>query len=80
MQRLLRLLIGPELYWLLLYLGVRWLAASNVPPTLSGNNALEFAVWVTATAGVTLSFLLLALPWANRWRMLARLLWQRSSA
>ena len=33
MQRLLRILIGPELYWMLLYLGVRWLAASNVPPT-----------------------------------------------
>ena len=72
MPRLLRILIGPELYWVLLYLGVRCLAASNVPPTASGNNALEWAVWLTATVDVALSFVFLALPWTNRWRMLAR--------
>jgi len=73
MQRLFRFLIGPELYWVLLYLGVRCLAASNVPPTASGNNALEWVVWLTATLDVALSFVFLVLPWANRRGMLTRL-------
>jgi len=73
MQRRLRILIGPELYWVLLYLVIRVLAASNTPPTVSGNNALEWAVWLTATAGVALSFIFLTLPFINRWVMLARL-------
>jgi hypothetical protein len=71
MQRLLRIFIGPELYWVLLYL--RWLAARNVPPTGPGNTALEWAVWLTATVGVALSFVLLAVPGVNRWILLARL-------
>ena len=73
MQRFLRIFIGPELYWVLLYLGVRWLAARNVPPTGPGNTALEWAVWLTATVGVALSFALLAVPGVNRWILLARL-------
>lgn len=73
MQRLLRIFIGPELFWVLLYLGVRWLAAGNVPPTASGNAALEWAVWLTATVGVVLSFVLLVVPGVNEWITLARL-------
>ena len=73
MQRFLRIFIGPELYWILLYLGVRWLAARNVPPTASGNTALEWVVWLTATVGVVLSFVFLAVPGVNRWILLARL-------
>ena len=73
MQRLFRFLLGPELYWMLLYLGVRCLAASNVPPTASGNNALEWVVWLTVTVDVALSFVFLALPATNRWVMLARI-------
>lgn len=73
MQRLLRIFIGPELYWILLYVGVRSLAARNVPPTASGNAALESAVWLTATIGVVLSFVFLAMPGANRWILFARL-------
>ena len=73
MQRLLRILIGPELYWVVLYLGVRWLAARNVPQSGSGNTALEWAVWLTATVGVALSFAFMAVPGINRWAMLARL-------
>jgi hypothetical protein len=73
MQRLLRILIGPELYWILLYLLVRWIAARNVPPTGPGNAALEWAVWLTATAGVVLSFAFLAMPGGNRWILLTRL-------
>lgn len=73
MQRLLRIFIGPELYWILLYVGVRWLGARNVPPTAPGNTALEWAVWLIATVGVVLSFAFLAMPGVNRWISLARL-------
>ena len=73
MQRLPRILIGPELYWLVLYLAVRWVAARNVPPTPSGNTALEWAVWLTASAGVAMSFVFLAVSGGNRWILLARL-------
>ena len=73
MQRFLRIFIGPELYWVLLYLGVRLLAARNVPPTGPGNSALEWVVWLTATVGVVLSFVFLAVPGVNRWILLARL-------
>jgi hypothetical protein len=73
MQRSLRIFIGPELYWILLYVGVRWLVARNVPPTDPGNSALEWAVWLTAIVGVVLSFTLLAMRGANRWILLMRL-------
>ena len=73
MQRLLRILIGPELYWVVLYLCVRWLATRNVPPTESGNTALEWVVWLTATVAVALSFAFMAVPGINRSTMLARL-------
>lgn len=73
MQRLLRIFIGPELYCGLLYVGVRWLATRNVPPTGPGNTALEWAVWLTATVGVAVSFALLAIPRVNRWILWARL-------
>ena len=54
MQRLLRIFIGPELYWVLLYVGVRWLGARNIPQTAPGNTALEWTVWLTATVGLEL--------------------------
>ena len=73
MQRLLRIFIGPELYWILLYVGVRSLAARNVPPTGTGNAALESTVWLTATIGVASSFAFLAMPGVNRWMLFARL-------
>src|ERR1051325_4703333 len=73
MQRLLRTFVGPELYWILLYVCVRLLAAHNVPPTPAGNTELEWAVWLTATAGVALSFALLIVPGVNRWIFFARL-------
>ena len=57
----------------MLYLGFRWLAARNVPPTAAGNAALEWATWFTAWGAVPLSFLAFALPGAGRWWLLARL-------
>ena len=62
MQRLLRIFVGPELYWVLLYAGVRWLAERNVPPSATGNTTLEWAVWLSATVAVALSFAFLAVP------------------
>ena len=73
MQRLLRIFIGAELDWVLLYVGVRWLAARNVPPSAQGNTVLEWAVWLTATVAVVLSFVFLAIPGVNRWIALGRL-------
>ena len=73
MQRLSRILIGPEVYWVVLYLVFRWLAVRNVPPTEPGNVALNWAVGLMATVGVALSFGLLAVPGANRWISFARL-------
>ena len=73
MQRLSRILIGPELYWAVLYLAIRWVAARNLPPSASGNAALESAVWLTASAGVALSFVFFAVSGGNRWILLARL-------
>ena len=73
MQRLLRIFVGPELYWVLLYAGVRWLAERNVPPSATGNTTLEWAVWLSATVAVALSFAFLAVPGGNRWIALARL-------
>jgi hypothetical protein len=73
MQRLLRIFIGPELYWVVVYLVFRWLAVRNLPPTEHGNAALNSAVWLMATVGVALSFALLAVPKVNRWILFARL-------
>lgn len=73
MHRALSIVLGPELYWLALYFGFRWLAWRNVPPTDAGNVALNRAVWLAAAAGVPLSFVFFALPGANRWALLARL-------
>jgi len=68
-----RWLLGPELYWGLLYLGFRLLAARNLPASDLGNTLLNGAVWMAALLAVPLSFLLLALPGCNRWAMYARL-------
>lgn len=73
MQRFLRILIGPELYWVMLYVSVRWIAARNVPPTEAGNTALEWTIWLAATLGVILSFAFLPVPALNRWIALTRL-------
>lgn len=73
MQRLLRIFIGPELYWIILYLLVTWLAGRNLPPTATGNSSLEWTVWLTATVGVVLSFAFLAVPGVNRRILLMRL-------
>jgi len=73
MSRLTSIVVGPELYWGLLYLVFRVLAARNVPPTATGNEVLTWAVWLSASVGVAASFALLAVPGANPWVMFVRL-------
>ena len=73
MNRWLSVLLGPELYWIALYILFRWLAGRNVPPTAAGNTTLNWAVWLVATFGVLFSLAFLALPGSNRWWMLLRL-------
>lgn len=73
MARILALVVGPEVYWLVLYFGFRWLAARNVPPTAQGNGALEWATWLAAALGVPLSFAFYSVPGTNRWALLGRL-------
>lgn len=73
MNRLFSILLGPELFWTMLYLACRWLAARNVPPTAAGNAMLNWAIWIAVLVAVPLSFALLGLPGTNRWIMFARL-------
>lgn len=73
MNRFLSFAAGPELYWIVMFVGFRLLAARNVPPTAFGNSALNWAVWLAATLGVGLSFALLLIPGVNRWVLLVRL-------
>src|SRR5688572_75983 len=72
MNRWLSLILGPELYWIILYVVFRWLAARNVPPTASGNTTLNWAIWLVATVGVLLSFAAFAVPGVNRWILFIR--------
>lgn len=73
MLRPLSIVLGPELYWLAIYLGFRWLAHRNVPPTAKGNSALNSAVWLVAILAVPLSFAFYAVPGNDRWILLVRL-------
>lgn len=73
MPRLLPIILGPELYWLAMYLLMRWLGARNVPATASGNAMLERMTWLIAGMGVALAFAFIFVPGANRWLMLVRL-------
>lgn len=73
MARLLPIFLGPELYWLALYVLMRWLGAKNVPATAPGNAMLERVTWLIAGAGVALAFGFIFVPGANRWIMLVRM-------
>lgn len=68
-----KLLLGPELYWALVYGAAHVLAARNVPPTPAGNALLERLWWLLPLLAVPVSFAALAVPGANRWVVLARI-------
>lgn len=69
----LSLILGPELFWLAVYLFVSWLGGRNHPSTPSGNNIMEHAAWAMSYAAVPLSFLVYLIPGTNRWWLLGRL-------
>ncbi|MBY0374406.1 MAG: hypothetical protein K2Q23_10460 [Bryobacteraceae bacterium] len=66
-------LLGPEVYWLAMYLIARWVGARNVPATPAGNTLIENFWWGYAFAAPAGSFLLFVVPGPNRWILLLRL-------
>src|SRR3954469_13253872 len=68
MTRAVSLLLGPELYWVIIYTAVSWMAAKNLPPTPQGNEALERLWWILPLIAVPLTFVLLRVPvWGSGW-------------
>ncbi len=73
LSRLFHYVIGPELYWLTVCLGIHLLGLRNSPPTEAGSRFLEqFWYWLPF-AFVPAGFLLYLLPNAGRWWLLLRL-------
>jgi len=62
-----RFLVGPELYWVLVYLVAAWFTRQNVPPTEAGSRFLEKLGWMIPLIAVPASFLLYALPTPPKW-------------
>lgn len=62
MTRLLPYLPGPELFWLMIYGIVLYLAARNVPPTPSGNWLLLGLWWVLPLIAIPLAFSFFFIP------------------
>lgn len=72
MNRLTALLIGPELYWLIVYFAMAALAKANVPPSKSLDGIIEnLYLWIPLLAIV--SFAIWYLPGAERNWLLVRL-------
>lgn len=66
-------LLGPELLWAAVYGIAHALSARNIPPTPAGNALLERLWWLIPLLAVPTSFAALAVPGANRWVVLARI-------
>jgi len=64
---LLRNLLGPELYWVIVYGITVWFTRQNVPPTEAGSRFLEKLGWLIPLIAVPLSFFLYAIPDRPRW-------------
>lgn len=60
-------LLGPELYWVLVYAVAAWFTRQNVPPTEAGSRFLEKLGWVIPLVAVPASFLFYALPTPPKW-------------
>jgi hypothetical protein len=71
---MMRLLIGPELYWVLVYLVTAWFTRRNLPPTEAGSRFLEKLGWLIPIIAVPASFFFYALPSPPRWLTLRLLL------
>jgi hypothetical protein len=64
--------LGPELFWLLVYVAMHVVAGRNQPPTEQGSAALEVWWWLLAFVAVPLTFACFAVPGAGRWWLLLR--------
>jgi hypothetical protein len=64
---MIRKLLGPELYWVLVYLAAVVVARRNSPPTEAGSRFLEMLAWRFPVIVVPLSFIVYALPDRPRW-------------
>ena len=60
-------LVGPELYWILVYFITAWFTGRNAPPTEAGSRFLEKLGWLIPLVAVPISFLLYALPHPPKW-------------
>jgi hypothetical protein len=66
-MKALRILLGPELYWVLVYLIATWFTRQNVPATEAGSRFLEKLGWLIPLIAVPASFFLYAMPDRPRW-------------
>jgi len=69
MSRSIGWLLGPELFWMLVYSLCWGLARLNIPPTVAGNNWVERVVWILPLLAVPAAFAWsfgLAAPGASR--------------
>ena len=69
---ILKLILGPELYWGLVYAVVSAIAARNVPPTEAFSASLENLWYAIPTIAIPLSFAVFAVRGPGRWWLLAR--------
>ena len=59
--------LGPELYWVLVYVAAGWFAKRNFPPTEAGSRFLERLGWLIPLLAVPASYFFYALPVPPRW-------------
>jgi hypothetical protein len=67
------LLLGPELYWALVYAASHLFAARNYPPTPEGNAMLETMWWLFPLIAVPLSYAIYLAQNAASWWLLLRI-------
>ena len=66
-MKALGLLLGPELYWVLIYLVAVLFARQNLPPTEASSRWLEKVSMLLPLVAVPLSFAVFWLPTRPRW-------------
>ncbi|MFA6244323.1 MAG: hypothetical protein WC655_25495 [Candidatus Hydrogenedentales bacterium] len=67
-----KLILGPELYWGLVYAAISAIAARNVPPTEAFSASLENLWYAVPIIAIPLSFAVFAVRGPGRWVLLAR--------
>ena len=72
MNRFASFLLGPELLWVVFYVICGWLRAFNTPPSPTGNTLLERACTLGMFLATALTFVVFAVPGANRWVLMVR--------